>query len=225
MTQIRNKVVKVHTKFAKQSSYSWLNRQLNDPYVIRAKHDGYKSRAAYKLIEINDKFHLFNKAMSVIDLGAAPGGWSQVAAHLIGANGTVVAIDLLSMDPIPGVITIELDFYEPTAHQEIISLLKNQKADVVMSDMAANTTGHPKTDHLRIMDLCERSFAFAMKVLNPGGHFIAKILRGGTEHELLKQIKLHFEEVKHFKPKSSRAESREIYLVAKNFKKRDGDKA
>jgi len=216
--QLRNKVtlLKKGGKY-KNSSHQWLTRQLNDPFVIRAQRDGYKSRAAYKLIEIHEKFHLLKPGMKVIDLGAAPGGWSQVAAKIIGEKGVVVAIDLLEMDSIPGVISTQLDFYEEDAPAKIMTML-GDKAGVVISDMAANTTGHTATDHLRIMDLCERSFYFAIDVLRPGGHFVAKILRGGTENELLAKVKQKFTTVKHFKPKSSRADSTEIYLVALGLK-------
>jgi 23S rRNA (uridine2552-2'-O)-methyltransferase len=218
MTQFRNKVtmLKKGGRY-KNSSHQWLSRQLNDPFVIMAKREGYKSRAAYKLLEIHEKFHLLKPGMKLIDLGAAPGGWSQVAAKIVGDSGKIVAIDLLPMDPIPGVMITQLDFYEESAPSVITQML-GDKANVVMSDMAANTTGHTPTDHLRIMDLCERSFNFAVNVLKPGGHFVAKILRGGTENELLMKVKQKFSLVKHFKPKSSRADSTEIYLVALGLK-------
>ena len=212
----------INVKLKKQknrsnSSHQWLTRQLNDPYVTKAKLDGYRSRAAYKIVEINEKYKIFQKGFKVIDLGAAPGGWSQVAAGEVGPKGKIVAIDLLLFDPIEGVEIAQMDFYEPETATRLIEMM-GDKADVVMSDMAANTTGHTPTDHLRIMDLCERSFEFATNVLNPGGSFIAKILRGGTEHELLAKIKRKFSKIHHFKPKSSRADSKEIYLIALGFK-------
>ncbi len=217
-SHLRNKVTKVKKK-VKPSSYDWLNRQLNDPYVIKAKYEGYRSRAAYKLIEINEKFNILNKNSTVLDLGAAPGGWSQVASRIIGDGGKeVVAIDLLPIEYIPGVIDAQMDFYDPKNHELIRQMLKDGFADVVLSDMAPNTTGHHKTDHLRIIDLCERSFYFAITLLRPGGHFVAKILCGGAENELLKDMKKNFEEVRHFKPKSSRSDSREMYVVAKKFR-------
>ncbi|GAB4168561.1 MAG: RlmE family RNA methyltransferase [Rickettsiaceae bacterium] len=219
-TGYRGKFVKVKTaKRRKTSSTRWLERQLNDQYVARSKIDGYKSRAAYKLIEINDKFHILKPGINVIDLGAAPGGWSQVAAKLINsdsanAKNKLVAIDLLPIENIPGVISLQKDFYDPDAKAMIMSAFDGNLVDVVMSDMAANTTGHSQTDHLRIMALCENSLEFALKVLKPGGHFIAKIFRGGAESELLNIVKQNFVTVKHFKPDSSRKESSEFYLIA-----------
>lgn len=218
--KLRNKAVRVKSsKIRSNSSTKWLHRQLNDPYVMQARNDGYRSRASYKLLEINQKYQFLKPSMVVVDLGAAPGGWSQVSANIVGEKGIVVAIDLIEMEPIKGVIAKQMDFNADNAGEEILSMLEGRTVDVVMSDMAANTVGHQKTDHLRIMALCERSFEFATKILRPGGHFITKIFRGGTENELLTQVKKEFAEVKHFKPKSSRADSTEIYLVAKNFKK------
>lgn len=214
----RNKSVKLKKqKNRSNSSKKWLSRQLNDPYVAKSKLDGYRSRAAYKIIEINQKYKIFKQGMKVVDLGAAPGGWSQIAAEEVGKNGRVVAIDLLEFAPIDGVISAQMDFYDPETPTRLTEML-GSKADVIMSDMAANATGHAPTDHIRIMDLCEMSFNFACKTLNSGGHFIAKILRGGTEHELLAVIKRKFTTVKHFKPESSRQDSKEIYLVALGFK-------
>ena len=218
MNNFRNKFTELKTaRGRKNSSQQWLKRQLNDPFVIRAKMEGFRSRAAYKLVEIQEKFKLLKSGMNIIDLGAAPGGWSQVAAPIIGKKGTIVAIDLLPFEPIVGVIQAQMDFYDESAPEQITEML-GTKADLVMSDMAANTTGHTATDDLRIMDLCERSFDFAISVLKPGGHFVAKILRGGTENELLAKVKQKFSVVKHFKPKSSRADSTEIYLIAMNLK-------
>jgi 23S rRNA (uridine2552-2'-O)-methyltransferase len=216
----RGKFVRVKTaKNRSNSSSRWLQRHLNDQYVFKARQDGYRSRAAYKLLEINDKFHIFKKGDNVVDLGAAPGGWSQVAIKLIesakiGANNKLVALDILPMDPMAGAVTLEQDFFLPEAQDKIINELGGKLADIVMSDMAANTIGHSKTDHLRIMALCESSFDFALSILKPGGHFIAKIFRGGAESSLLNVAKQNFKIVKHFKPESSRKESSEFYLIA-----------
>lgn len=219
-TGYRGKFTEVKTaKRRKTSSTSWLKRQLNDPFVAKAKMDGYKSRAAYKLIEINDKFHILKPGANVIDLGAAPGGWSQVAAKIIksddiNAKNKLIAIDLLPLDGIAGVMSFEKNFFDDDAKDLIINSLSGQLADIVMSDMAANTTGHSQTDHLRIMDLCENALIFALTILKPGGHFIAKIFRGGAEGDLLSIVKQNFKIVKHFKPQSSRKESSEFYLIA-----------
>lgn len=217
----RGKFVKVKTaRGRKNSSTKWLQRQLNDPYVEAARNEGYKSRAAFKIIEINDKFQILKKGSKVLDLGAAPGGWSQVAAQITNSNPekpSILAIDLLEMDQLPGVISMQKDFLDEDAKDVIINTI-GDKLDVVMSDMAANTTGHSKTDHIRIMELCEKAALFSFEVLKPGGVFIAKIFKGGTEDHLLSQIKQKFSKVKHFKPKSSRPESSEEYLVATGFK-------
>jgi len=216
----RGKFTKVKTaKGRKKSSTLWLMRQLNDPYVAKSKLDGYRSRAAYKLLEINEKFRVLSPGMNVVDLGAAPGGWSQVAAKIIQSNNKnatnkLIAIDLLPIDPIAGVVNLQKDFFAEDAKTLIINNLDNQLADVVLSDMAANTTGHSATDHLRIIDLCENAFQFAITILKPGGHFIAKIFRGGAENDLLNNIKQNFTTVKHFKPDSSRKTSSEFYLIA-----------
>ena len=216
----RGKFTEVKTaKRRKTSSTRWLKRQLNDPFVAKSKLDGYRSRAAYKLIEINNKFQILKTGINVVDLGAAPGGWSQVAAKIIksdaqSAKNKLIAIDLLPIEGIGGVISFEKDFYEEDAKDLIIDSLNGQLADVVLSDMAANTTGHSQTDHLRIMDLCENALIFALKILKPGGHFVAKIFRGGAEGDLLEIVKHNFKKVKHFKPESSRKESSEFYLVA-----------
>lgn len=219
-TGYRGKFTEVKTaKRRKTSSTRWLKRQLNDPFVAKAKLDGYKSRAAYKLIEINDKFHILNAGDNVIDLGAAPGGWSQVAAKIIksdtaSAKNKLVAIDLLPIEGIAGVTSFEKDFFDDDAKDLIVNTLDNQLADIVLSDMAANTTGHSQTDHLRILDLCENALIFALTILKPGGHFVAKIFRGGAETTLLTIAKQNFKKVKHFKPDSSRKESSEFYLIA-----------
>jgi 23S rRNA (uridine2552-2'-O)-methyltransferase len=202
------------------SSQKWLERQLNDPYVARAKREGYRSRAAYKLIEIDAKHHLFRPGQRVVDLGAAPGGWSQVAAAKVGSasgKGRVVGIDLLPVDPLPGVEFIELDFLDESAPGKLAAMLDGP-ADVVMSDMAANTTGHKKTDHLRIIGLAEAAVHFAREILAPGGAFIAKVLQGGTENQLLADLKRDFDSVRHVKPAASRSDSSELYVLATGFR-------
>jgi 23S rRNA (uridine2552-2'-O)-methyltransferase len=197
----------------------WLERQLNDPYVARAKREGFRSRAAYKLIEIDDKHRFLRPGASVIDLGAAPGGWSQVAAARVkaGEGGRVVAIDLLAMDAVPHVDFLQLDFMDAGAPDKLKTMLGGA-ADVVLSDMAANATGHRKTDHLRIVGLVEAAAEFAGEVLKPGGAFLAKVLQGGTEGELLTTLKRDFSSVKHVKPSASRAESAELYVLATGFR-------
>ena len=202
------------------ASKLWLERQLNDPYVARAKREGMRSRAAFKLAEIDDRFHLFKPGSKVVDLGAAPGGWSQVAAQRTLAadgRGKVVAIDLLDMPPLPGVAFLNLDFLDPAAPERLETLLAGP-ADVVMSDMAANATGHRKTDHLRIMALAEAAAMFAREVLEPGGAFLCKVLQGGTEGTLLADLKRDFATVKHVKPAASRPDSAELYVLATGFR-------
>ncbi len=202
------------------SSQKWLERQLNDPYVARAKREGYRSRAAYKLLEIDEKYHLLKPGQRVVDLGAAPGGWSQIAAARVGSRdgkGRVVGIDLLEIEPMPGVEFIQLDFLDESAPQRLMDLLGGP-ADIVMSDMAANTTGHKKTDHLRIIGLAEAAADFARSVLAPGGAFVAKVLAGGADNSLVAELKRHFATVKHAKPPASRKESSEWYVVAQGFK-------
>jgi 23S rRNA (uridine2552-2'-O)-methyltransferase len=206
------------------SSQKWLARQLNDPYVARAKADGYRSRAAYKLLEIDEKYRLLKPGQRVIDLGAAPGGWSQIAAREVGSTqgqGRVVGIDLLAIDPMTGVDFIQLDFLDPAAPDRLIEMLGGP-ADVVMSDMAANATGHRKTDHLRIMGLAEAAAEFARAVLAPGGVYLAKVLQGGTEGMLLADLKRDFATVRHVKPAASRADSSELYVLATGFRGRAG---
>lgn len=200
------------------SSKLWLERQLNDPYVARAKREGYRSRAAFKLIEIDDKYRVLRKGARVVDLGAAPGGWSQVAAKRIGEGGHIVAIDLLDMEPVPGVDFIKLDFLDNRAPDELKARLGGG-ADVVLTDMAANATGHRKTDHLRIVALVEAAAEFAGEVLRPGGVFLAKVIQGGTEPALLARLKRDFTTVRHVKPAASRADSAELYLLATGFRK------
>lgn len=204
----------------KLSSKLWLERQLNDPYVLRAKRDGFRSRAAYKLKEIDDKYKLLKPGMTVVDLGAAPGGWSQIAAAKVGAvdgKGKVVAIDVLEMPEIPGVTFAQLDFLDHHAPEQLREMLGGG-ADLVMSDMAANTTGHRKTDQLRIVGLVEVAAAFACDVLNPGGAFLAKVFQSGGEAELLAQLKRDFTTIRHVKPAASRQDSSERYLLATGFR-------
>jgi 23S rRNA (uridine2552-2'-O)-methyltransferase len=204
----------------KLSSKLWLERQLNDPYVARAKREGFRSRAAYKLTEIDDKYHLLKPGMTVVDLGAAPGGWSQVAAKRIGlanGKGRVVAIDLLEMPEIAGVIFAQLDFLGNDAPKRLIAMMEG-RADVVMSDMAANTTGHRKTDQLRMIGLVETAAAFAAEVLKPGGTFLAKAFQSGADAELMVQLKRDFSSVRHVKPAASRQDSSERYVLATGFR-------
>ena len=202
------------------SSKLWLERQLNDPYVARAKAQGLRSRAAFKLAEIDDRHHLLKPGRSVVDLGAAPGGWSQVAARRVGADegrGRVVAIDVLPMEPLAGVVFAQLDFLDPAAPERLRDLLGGP-TDVVLSDMAANATGHRRTDHLKIMALAEAAAEFARAVLKPGGAFLAKVLQGGTEASLLADLKRDFTSVKHVKPAASRTDSAELYVLATGFR-------
>ena len=199
------------------SSRAWLERQITDPYVARAKREGFRSRAAYKLAEIDDQYRLLKPGARVIDLGAAPGGWSEVAARRAGPRGRVVAIDILEMKPIAGVEFLQLDFLDETAPGRIKAMLDG-KADVVLSDMAANATGHRRTDHLRIMALAEAAAHFAREVLAEGGSFLCKVLQGGTEAALLAALKRDFASVKHVKPPASRADSAELYLLARGFR-------
>ncbi|HKF74461.1 MAG TPA: RlmE family RNA methyltransferase [Stellaceae bacterium] len=202
------------------SSTQWLQRQLNDPYVAEARRLGYRSRAAFKLIELDDRFHFLKPGASVVDLGAAPGGWTQVAAARTRAEtgrGRVVGIDMLAMDPVPGATLLHDDFLSAPAPEAIKSALGGP-ADVVLSDMAAPATGHARTDHLRIIALAEAAYAFAREVLAPGGSFIAKVFQGGTERSLLEELRRDFESVRHAKPPASRAESAEVYVVALGFR-------
>lgn len=215
--------LKVRVKTARgrtTSSQKWLQRQLNDPYVARARREGWRSRAAFKLLEMDEKAHLLKRGMRVVDLGAAPGGWSQVAAKRIGleeGKGKIVAIDLLEMDPIPGVTFAQMDFLDEDAPEKLTDMLNGQ-ADLVMSDMAANATGHRPTDHLKIVALVELAAHFARQVLAPGGAFLAKVLQGGTESTLLADLKRDFAQVKHLKPAASRPDSAELYVLATGFR-------
>ena len=215
---------KVRLKTAKQrsaSSQRWLQRQLNDPYVAAAKREGYRSRAAFKLAEIDARHRLLKPGKRVVDLGAAPGGWAQVAAERVRSvegRGEVVAIDMLEMEPIAGVAFARLDFLDEAAPGQIRSMLRDGNADIVLSDMAAQGTGHASTDHLRIIALAEAAAEFACEVLTPGGAFVCKVLQGGTERQLLERLKSAFTTVKHVKPPASRAESAELYVVALGFR-------
>lgn len=199
------------------SQKRWLERQLNDPYVARAKREGYRSRAAYKLIEIDERYKLLKPGQRVIDLGAAPGGWSQVAVRAVGGSGRVVGIDLLEIEPMAGVDFVTLDFLDDEAPSVLTGLLGG-RADLVLSDMAANATGHKKTDHLRIIGLAETAAAFAREVLGPGGAYLAKVLQGGTESALLADLKRDFSAVRHVKPAASRADSSELYVLATGYR-------
>lgn len=223
MTSTRNRPLKTRVKSTggrTPAQKRWLDRQLNDPYVARAKREGWRSRAAFKLIELDDKYRFLKAGARVVDLGAAPGGWSQVAAKKVGAGegrGRVVAIDLLDMPPIPGVDFLALDFLAPDAPDRLKAMLGGE-ADIVLSDMAANATGHRQTDHLKIMALAEAAALFAREVLKGGGTFLCKVLRGGTEGALLAALKRDFATVKHVKPAASRADSAELYLLAMGFR-------
>jgi len=218
-------------KGRRSSSTRWLQRQLNDPYVREAQAKGYPSRAAFKLIELDDRFHFLKPGQKVVDLGAAPGGWSQVAAERVGAakgkaaagrgggnKARVVALDITPMEPRPGVSVLTIDFLDDAAPDLIRDALGGQ-ADVVLSDMAAPATGHKSTDHLRIIALAEAALDFAVSVLAPNGAFIAKVFQGGSEREILETLKSRFKTVKHAKPPASRAESAEVYVVAQGFRK------
>jgi len=218
MRQIHTKVKTARGR--KRSSTKWLQRQLNDPFVQMAQRDGYRSRAAYKVIEIDDKFDIFKPGKSVVDLGAAPGGWTQVAVQRV-KGAKVIGIDLQEVEPITGSTLIQCDFTEDIALELLEEALQSKKTDIVLSDMAAPSCGHAQTDHLRIMALCEMAFDFAKHNLNEDGAFAAKILQGGAEKELLDDLKKHFKVVKHFKPNSSRKDSAEMYVVATGFRKPD----
>jgi len=221
--------LKVRLKTARQrsaSSQRWLERQLNDPYVAAAKREGYRSRAAYKLIEIDDRHHLLKPGARVIDLGATPGGWAQVAAQRVRSTegkGQVAAIDLLPMEALAGVEFLLLDFMDAAAPSRLRALLRGGRADVVLSDMAAQGTGHARTDHLRVIGLAEAAAEFASEVLEPGGAFLCKVFQGGSEQALLGRLKRAFTSVRHIKPPASRTASAELYVLAKGL--RAGEKA
>jgi 23S rRNA (uridine2552-2'-O)-methyltransferase len=222
----RNLTVKVKTaKRRKLSSTLWLQRQLNDPYVHEAKRLGYRSRAAFKLIQLDERFHLLKPGLRVVDLGAAPGGWTQVAVDKVGAlkpkgGGKVVGMDILEWDPVPGATTLQGDFLADDAPDRLKEALDGP-ADLVLSDMAAPTTGHPSTDHLRIIGLVEVALHFAMEILAPDGAFVAKVFQGGTEKTLLDLLKKNFTTVRHAKPPASRQGSAEAYVVATGFRGRN----
>jgi 23S rRNA (uridine2552-2'-O)-methyltransferase len=210
------------------SSARWLERQLNDPYVQAAQREGFRSRAAFKLQEIDEKYHLLRPGQRIIDLGAAPGGWSQIAAAKVRAldgkgagQGQVIAIDIDPMGELPGVTVLHLDFMAAEAEPTLKRLLRGGKADGVLTDMAAPTVGHTRTDHLRIMGLAEAAAAFAADVLEPGGWFLAKVFQGGTSGTLLDMLKADFATVRHVKPPASRADSAELYVLATGFRKRE----
>lgn len=218
------RLLKVKVKSNKkrtESSRRWLERQLNDPFVHLAREKGYHSRAAFKLIEINEKYKILKPGLKVIDLGSAPGGWTQVIVQEVkpekNPNGKVIGVDLNPTSSVPQATLVINDFTLESTQQELLELLDG-KADVVVSDMAAPACGMTSVDHLRIMSLVEEAFLFAKEVLNPGGHFVAKVLRGGTEANLLKLLKTNFEKVYHFKPQSSRQNSAEMYVVCLNFR-------
>ncbi|OHV26240.1 RlmE family RNA methyltransferase [Rhizobium sp. RMa-01] len=218
---------RVKNKKMKASSRQWLQRHINDPYVQRAQLEGYRARAAFKLLEIDEKHHILRGAKRIIDLGAAPGSWSQIAAKVTGSTDEdirVAAIDFLEMAQLPGVKILQLDFLDPSAPEKLLEAVGGTP-DLVISDMAAPTTGHHRTDHLRTMHLCEVAAQFAVEVLGEGGHFLTKTFQGGTERELLAMLKQNFRQVVHVKPNASRAESVEMFLLAKGFKgrKAEGD--
>jgi 23S rRNA (uridine2552-2'-O)-methyltransferase len=204
-------------KGRKVSSTRWLERQLNDPYVRKAKAEGYRSRAAYKLLELDEKFGLLKGVKAVVDLGITPGGWSQVVRRR-SPQARVAGIDLLPTDPIDGVAILQMDFMDDEAPARLKEALGADHADLVMSDMAANTVGHPQTDHLRTMALVEAGMEFAAEILRPGGAYVAKVLAGGADNNLVAALKRHFTTVKHAKPPASRKDSSEWYVIAQGFK-------
>ncbi|MHA7871044.1 MAG: RlmE family RNA methyltransferase [Hyphococcus sp.] len=212
----------VHVKTAKRRDYGstlWLKRQLNDPYVRKAKAEGWRSRAAFKLLELDEKFSLLKPGARVVDLGCAPGGWCQVAVKAVGTQGRVIGVDYLNMPAVPGADVLEMDFLDESAPVRLKEMLGGE-ADIVLSDMAAPTTGHKSTDHLRIVALAEAALDFAEDVLATGGAFVCKVFAGGAEGDLLKRLKQQFESVKHAKPKASRQESAEKYVVATGYRGR-----
>lgn len=217
----RKEAVRVKTAGKRSlASTLWLHRQLNDPFVAEAQKRGYRSRAAFKLLQLDEKFHLLGPGKRVVDLGAAPGGWTQVAVERVqsqAGRGQVVGLDILEMEPVPGAHTFQADFLDETAPERLKALLGGP-ADVVLSDMAANTTGHGPTDHLRIMNLAEAAYDFAEEVLAPNGAFVCKLFQGGAEKDLLDRLKRDFAVVRHAKPTASRADSSETYVVAAGFR-------
>lgn len=224
----RDLTVRVKTaRGRKSSSTRWLQRQLNDPYVTAANRAGFRSRAAFKLEELDDQYGFLKPGMRVVELGAAPGGWTQVIVKRIkadktGSAGKVIAIDILEMDPVPGAIVMQLDFLDDAAPNAIIEALGGP-ADAVLSDMAPNLSGHTKTDHLRIIGLVEIAFDFAKEILAPNGIFVSKVFQGGTEQNLLGEIKRSFSKVRHAKPPASRSDSAEMFVIAQGFRKSEND--
>ncbi len=222
-TEVTGRLLHTKVKSARGRKYSsklWLERQLNDPYVIEAKTRGLRSRAAFKFMQLDERYKLLKSGDSVVDLGAAPGGWTQIAVDRVGAlkgKGQVLAVDILEMEPIPGAEVMQLDFTTEDADTRVKDALGGP-VNAVISDMAAPTTGHRQTDHLRIVYMCELALAFAEDVLAPGGIFVAKVLKGGTENQLLDQLKRSFATVRHAKPDASRPDSREAYVVATGFR-------
>ena len=217
-TSRRSASIRVKTaRGRKPSSTRWLQRQLNDPYVAAAQKAGYRSRAAFKLLELDERFALLQGARRVLDLGAAPGGWSQVALAKLNPGSVIVAVDISEVEPLAGVTTLQMDALDPSSVPALRAALGG-RADIVMSDMAAAATGHTGTDHLRVMALCEAAIDIAEDVLNADGAFIAKVLKGGTERELLDRLKQSFSKVRHAKPPASRADSSEVYVVAQGFR-------
>lgn len=214
--------VRVKTaKGRRLSSKLWLERQLNDPYIVKAKKEGYRSRATFKLSEINEKFHLLKKDMHIIDLGCAPGGWLQYASNKIGLDkgkGALIGIDLQEVEPVSGCTIIQGDFLELEMMDKLKELIPNGRVDMVMSDMAASSTGHKQTDHLKIIGLCESALWFARQVLNPEGIFLAKVLQGGAEREILNDLRTDFKVVRHVKPNASRKDSSEMFVLATGFR-------
>ncbi len=214
-----SRALKVRVKTAKRrtkSSQLWLERQLNDPYVRAAKSEGYRSRAAYKLAEMDQKYHFLKRGQTAVDLGAAPGGWTQILVERLG-EGKVVGVDIQEMEPIAGAVLLKLDFMDEKA-PDIIKDALNGPVDAVVSDMASPATGHRETDHLRVMALCETALEFAVEILKPGGTFLCKVQRGGTERQLLETLKKRFQKVIHVKPPASRADSAEMYVLAMGFR-------
>ena len=203
----------------KISSVRWLQRQLNDPYVDAAHRDGYRARSAYKLLELDEKFSFLRQARTIVDLGSAPGGWTQVALKKAGRKVRVVGIDLLEVPPLNGATFLQMDFTTDAAEEKLFELLAGSPVDLVMSDMAAATTGHQQTDHIRTLALVELAFDFAKKTLGEGGIFVTKVFRGGADQDMLAEMKSCFKSVRHFKPPASRAQSAETYLVAQGFRK------
>jgi 23S rRNA (uridine2552-2'-O)-methyltransferase len=215
MKPTRGLTERVHTaKGRSTASQRWLARQLNDPYVAAAKQQGWRSRAAFKLIELDDRFRLIRRGAKLVDLGAAPGGWSQVAVQ---RGAQVVAVDLLAIDPVAGAVMLQGDFTDEAVQARLLAELGG-KADLVLSDMAPNTTGHSATDHLRIVALAEEALEFALDALGDGGSFVAKVFQGGAERTMLERLKRHFGSVRHAKPPASRKESSELYVVAMGFR-------